>query len=150
MAATKETKKHCSLKKKLLPAIKHSNLYGKNVFRNNYFGSQPFLLSCYFTMIFVNLSVIAAVRYFSIYKLVGWDPLNMYLFNVISKNARKRCRICPKLTINTVESCSGVLIVNFKHISHFFNCFCCCVWKGKCLSGTSFLGKYYYPRPKDE
>ena len=39
MAATKETKKHCTLKKKLFPAIKHSDLQGKNDFRNNYFGS---------------------------------------------------------------------------------------------------------------
>ena len=55
MSAIKETKNHCTLEKKLFPAIKHSNLLGKNVFRNNYFGSQPFLLSCDFTKIFVRL-----------------------------------------------------------------------------------------------
>ena len=58
MAATKETKKDCTLKN-LFPAIKHSNPEGKNAFRNNCFGSQYFLLSCYFTKI--HLSVIVAV-----------------------------------------------------------------------------------------
>ena len=71
VAVTKETKKHCTLKKKLFPAIKHSNLQGKNVFRNNYFGSQSFPLSFCFTQIFVYLSVITAVYYFSVYKLIG-------------------------------------------------------------------------------
>ena len=51
--------------------MKHSNLQGKNVFRNNYFGSQSFPLSFYFTQIFVHLSVIAAVYYFSVYKLIA-------------------------------------------------------------------------------
>ena len=45
--------------KNLFPAIKHTNLRGKNVFRNNFFGSQSFL---YFTKIFVHLSVTAAAR----------------------------------------------------------------------------------------
>ena len=31
--------------------------------------------------------------------------------------------ICPKLTINTVESRSGVFIVNFEHYSYFFSLF---------------------------
>ena len=42
----------------------------KCFFRNNYFWSQPFLMSCYFTRIFVHLSVIAAVCYFSVSKLI--------------------------------------------------------------------------------
>ena len=45
-------------------------------FKNNYFGSQSFLMSCYFTRIFVHLSVIVAVCYFSIPKLIGWHPEN--------------------------------------------------------------------------
>ena len=35
VTATKETRRQ----KKLFPAIKHSDLQEKNVFRNNYFGS---------------------------------------------------------------------------------------------------------------
>ena len=34
--------------KKLFPAIKYSNLQGKNVFRSNYFGSHSFLISLRF------------------------------------------------------------------------------------------------------
>ena len=37
-------------------------------------------MSCYFTKIFVHLSVISAVCYFSVYKLKGWDTKNIYLF----------------------------------------------------------------------
>ena len=82
---------------------------------------QSFFMSCYFTRVFVHLSVIAAVCYFSVYKLLGWDPANIYLFKVNSRNTRKRCEICPKSTINTVESYSGVFIANFEHSSHFFS-----------------------------
>ena len=62
----RETKKHCNLKKKLFLATKHSNLKGKKNLGTS-FGSQPFLKSCYFTKIFVHLSVITAVCYFSVY-----------------------------------------------------------------------------------
>ena len=54
------------LYKKMFPAIKHSNVQGKIFFRNNFFGSQLFLMSCYFTKIFVHLSVITAVGCFSV------------------------------------------------------------------------------------
>ena len=41
-----------------------------------------------------------------------------------TRNTRKRCEICSKLTIKTLEQrqrCrSGVFIVNFEHISHLF------------------------------
>ena len=51
-------------------------------------------------------------------------PVNIYLFQVNNRDSRKRCGICLKLTIKTPEQChwrrSGVFIVNFKHISHFF------------------------------
>ena len=67
-------KKRCTLKKKKqYPATKHSNLQGKGYFRNNYYGPQAFLISRYFTMILVHLSLIAAVCYFSVYKLIGWQ-----------------------------------------------------------------------------
>ena len=54
-------------------------------------------MSCYFTEIFVQLPVIVAVCYFSVYKLIGWDPTNIYLFKVNNRNTRKKYEICPKL-----------------------------------------------------
>ena len=39
-------------------------------------------MSCYLTKIFIHLSVISAVCYFSICKLIGWDPVNIYWFKV--------------------------------------------------------------------
>ena len=97
----------------MFPATKHSNLQG-NIFRNNYFRSQRFLMSCYFTKINVHLSGTEVVCYFSIYKLIGWDPANIYFFKSNSRNTRKRYEICPKLTANTIESRSGVFTVNFE------------------------------------
>ena len=46
-------------------------------------------LYLYFTKIFVHLSVIAAVCYFSVYKLIGWDPANIYVFKVNSRTLEK-------------------------------------------------------------
>ena len=43
----------------------------------------------YFTKIFVHLSAIAAVCYFSVYKLIGWDPANVYLFKVNRRTLEK-------------------------------------------------------------
>ena len=74
----------------------------------------------YFIKNFVHLSVIAAVCYFSVYKLIGWDSANIYLFKVNRRNTRKGCELYPKSTINTAKSCSGVFIVNFDHIAYFF------------------------------
>ena len=58
----REIKKLCTLKKLFLE-IKYSNLQGKMIFQEQllYFGSQSFLISCYFTKICVHLSVIVAV-----------------------------------------------------------------------------------------
>ena len=51
-------------------------------------------------------------------------PANIYLFKVTNRNIRKRCEICLKLTIKTPERRqwrrSGVINVNFKHISYIF------------------------------
>ena len=51
------------------------------------------------------------------------DPRNIYLSKVNNRNAGKRCEICSKLTIKTVERCqlrcSGVFIVNFEHNTPF-------------------------------
>ena len=49
-------------------------------------------------------------------------PAGNYMFKVNNRNTRRRCEICSKLTIKVSERrqsrCSGVFIVNFKHISH--------------------------------
>ena len=78
---------------------------------NKYLGSQPFLMSCYFTGIFIHLPVIAAVYYFSLHKLIGWDPANIYLFKINTRNTRKSYKIYPKLTTNSTESRSDVAAV---------------------------------------
>ena len=50
--------------------------------------------------------------------------VNIYLFKVNNRNIGKRCQICSKLTIKTIEwrqwRLSGSFIVNFGHISHVF------------------------------
>ena len=50
--------------------------------------------------------------------------LNMYLFKVTNTNTKKRCEICSKLTIKTLERSqwrrSGVFIINFEHIPRLF------------------------------
>ena len=46
---------------------------------------------------------------------------NIYLIKLNDRTIRKKCVVCSKLTIQTPEqSCSGVIIVNFEHISHLF------------------------------
>ena len=76
--------------KKLFPAI---NYQEKMFLRNKYsiLDHSLFLwvFTYYFTKIFAHLSVIAAVCYFSIYKLIGWDPANIYLSKVNNKTLEK-------------------------------------------------------------
>ena len=51
----------------------------------------------------------------------GSFPANIYLFKVSSRNTRKKCEVCSKLTKRIPRQYrSGVFIVNFKNISHFF------------------------------
>ena len=46
---------------------------------------------------------------------------NIYLFKVSNRSTRKKCEICPKLTIKTLERRqSGVFIVNFEYTLHLF------------------------------
>ena len=53
-------------------------------------------------------------------------PAGIYQFKVNNRNTRARCEIYSKLTVQTLERgperhhcrCSGVFIVNFRHISH--------------------------------
>ena len=48
---------------------------------------------------------------------------NIYLFIINNSNARKRCEICPKLTIKLLQRCSTPFIVNFEHVSYLFTLF---------------------------
>ena len=59
------------------------------------------------------------------FTLNGADKVHftvIYLPKVNNRNTRTRCEICSKLTIKTPQRChwrrSGVLIVDFEHISH--------------------------------
>ena len=53
------------------------------------------------------------------------NPSNNYLLKIDSRNTRKRCEICSKLTIKIPEQrqwrCSSVFLVNLEHISHSFS-----------------------------
>ena len=55
------------------------------------------------------------------------SSVNIYLFKVNSRNTRKTCEIWLKLTIKTPEPRherrSGIFVVNFEHISQFFQRF---------------------------
>ena len=68
-------------------------------------------------------------------------PSDIFLFKVNYKNTRKRCKICSKLTIMTLERCrwsrSGGFIVNFKHAMHLFIVFLWLV-----LNRWMFAGSY--------
>ena len=88
--------------------------------RNNYFTSKSFFMSCYFTKIFAPLVTTAAINHFNVYKLIGCDSGNIYLFKVNIETLQKKSEICTKSTIKTVECRSGVIIVNFEHILPFF------------------------------
>ena len=65
---------------------------------------------------------------------------NIYYFKVNKRNSRKRCEICSKLTIKTLEQGqwrhSDVFIVNFEYIFQpIFYCFFCWFWTSECLLG---------------
>ena len=113
-------------------------------FRHNYFDPKSFFMSCHFTKIFVHLLIISAVSNFNVFKLIGWDPANTYLFKV-NTIIRKKCEICSKLTIKTVQRGSGVFILNFEHISQLI-LMLLLFTMNRCLSESSFLCKYYYPK----
>ena len=61
------------------------------------------------------------------------------MFKVNTRNTRKMCEICSKLTIKTQERRqwlrSGVSIVNFVNISHLFLVFLLLFWTSKCYLG---------------
>ena len=103
------SKLHCTLKKNC-----SLRLNTRKYFQEQLLYNTAFHYGCYFIKIIVHLSVIEVVRYFSIYKLIGKDPANIYFFKANSRNTRQRYVICPNLTTNTIESRSGVFTVNFE------------------------------------
>ena len=70
------------------------------------------------------------------------NPVNSYLFEFNTRNTRKRCEICSKLTIKTPErrqwprSVFLLLILNIFHA--FFQGFYSWLWTSKCYLGRSF------------
>ena len=58
-------------------------------------------------------------------KILAHYPANIDLFKANNRNTRQRCKICLELTIKTPARRywrhSGMFIVNFDHISHFFS-----------------------------
>ena len=47
----------------------------------------------------------------------GYNRAGTYLLKFNSRNTKKRCGKCSKLTMKTPDRRSGVFIVNFEHIS---------------------------------
>ena len=54
--------------------------------------------------------------------VLSYNPADIYLFKVNNENGRKVSKICPKLTINTLERPqwrrSSVFMVNFEQVLH--------------------------------
>ena len=85
------------------------------------------------------MAIFQRVNY--LYKKFYHRPPNIYLFKVNYRNKRKRCEICLKLTIKTLERRQrryGVFIVNFEHISHLFLVFLLKTLTGICLLEEAF------------
>ena len=69
-------------------------------------------------------------------------PCN-YLFKINNENTRTWCKICPKLTLKTLERRqwrrSGLFIVNFEHISHHVLVYLLLTWSKR---GYFFLANW--------
>ena len=61
------------------------------------------------------------ICYFPLYLFQTINPAGNFMFKVNTRNTRKKCEICSKLTTKTPEQLqrcrSGAFIVNFEHIS---------------------------------
>ena len=105
--------KYCTLKK-LFPAINYKE---KMIFRNNYstLDHSLFLwvITYYFTNIFVHMPVIATVLLQRLWiDRVG--PSKHLLVQSQQQCTRNRSELCPKLTIKWVESRSGAFVFNYE------------------------------------
>ena len=79
------------------------------------------LLSYFYCFLWINIGCFLFSYFVSC-------PANIYLFKVNNRNSRKKCGICPRLTVSR----SGVFMVNFEHISHIFGMFLLLYWTSKC------------------
>ena len=83
-----------------------------------------------------------------------WSMISpgIYLLNVNNRNTGTRCEICSKLTIKTRERChwrrSGVLIVNFEHISLLVLVFLLLTLNIKLPAGIGILAYWNIERVK--
>ena len=108
-----EIKKHNTPEKNSF-ASKHNKLQRRNVSQEQLLRITAFFMSCHYTKTFVHLSIIAAVSNFNVFKLIGWYQQTFTCLKSTVETPRKRCGICSKLTIKTVECHSSVFIVNFE------------------------------------
>ena len=77
--------KYCTLKK-LFPAIN----YKEKMFSILDHSLSLRVFTYYFNTVFAHLQVNAAAAcYFSAYKLTGWNPAKIYLFNINSRTLEK-------------------------------------------------------------
>ena len=84
--------------------------------------SAPKIIILTFYQIFANLSRLSLVDLELVFIGRGDPCWHLHVHKVNNRNSRTRCEVCLKLTIKTPKRhhwrLSGVLIVNFKHISH--------------------------------
>ena len=73
-------------------------------------------------------------------KTLSCYPAGIYLLKVNNRNTRAMCEICSKLTIKAPERRqwrhSGIIIVNFEHISHLVLVFLLLILNIFCRLGT--------------
>ena len=74
----------------------------------------------YITKIFVHLSVIAAVCYFSVNKLIGWDPENIYLFKVSYRTLEEGVNNMTKVNNKKSRKSFWCLYCKFLTLFHTF------------------------------
>ena len=75
---------------------------------------------------------------------------NKYLFKFCNRNTRRRCEICSKLTIKTLERSqwrrSFVLLLTLNILHTFFQCCYCWLETNKFLLGIAWNHKFWKPR----
>ena len=96
-----EIKKHWTLRKVFLN--KHSNDKEKFFLETTTLDHSLLFLWAAISLRFF-YTCQTAVCSFSVYKLIAWDPANVYLSKVNSINARKKCEMCQKSTKNSRKS----------------------------------------------
>ena len=74
--------------------------------------------------------------------------VGVYLFKVNNENTKTICEINDeiKLTEQHQRAHSGILIVNFDHISHFFQFFYFLLWTNKMYFREKYIPKYSQPK----